>query len=349
MRRRPLRTHADTVAHRRRRPASLRLHRPVARGEDQALTLADDGRGGARLCARSLLDDDELAAGVIRPRSVEADHHLDREHQLAVQIAVQRVPVARSVAQQQRRRTGLARGVALRRATRRARRARAAGGRVAPPSPVRSGAGAARTRRASRRPRRAAERRSTGTAPRRSGTAPCRSWRGSGRRRRRGRRPRDTRPRSTTARSTHSRGCSSSLDERRPVEARRPRRPPWLTPPPAPASARFASVPPRYPPMRAVAAHHPVTRHHERDRVLRAGRARRPHRGRVARGRGDGGVALGRAVRDVAEVLEDGAAEAVRELQVDRDLERAASTGEVLVELRRDVVEPARAHAGSAG
>ena len=60
-------------------------------------------------------------------------------------------------------------------------------------------------------------------------------------------------------------------------------------------------------------------------------------------GHGDGGVALGRPVRDRPQVGEHLAAEPVGQLQVDGHLERAAPAGEVLVELAGDVVEAGRA------
>ena len=67
---------------------------------------------GPRLGPGPLLDHDELAALVVRPRLVEPDHHLQREHQVAVEVAVQGVPVAGAVPEEQRGRAGLARGVA---------------------------------------------------------------------------------------------------------------------------------------------------------------------------------------------------------------------------------------------
>ncbi len=61
-------------------------------------------RAEPRDCAlRPLLQQQELAAGVVAPRVVQVDHHLQREHLVAVQVAVQRVPVAGAVTEQQRR------------------------------------------------------------------------------------------------------------------------------------------------------------------------------------------------------------------------------------------------------
>ena len=95
-----------------RRPAARGPHGPVAGGEHQAVAVRDQPRGAPRLRPRALLHQQELTPGVVLPGVAEVDHHLEREHQVAVQIPVQRVPVARAVAEQQRRRLGLARPVA---------------------------------------------------------------------------------------------------------------------------------------------------------------------------------------------------------------------------------------------
>src|SRR5205807_368251 len=60
-----------------------------------------------------LLERDELSARVVHVRPVESDHDLQREHELAVEVAVQGVPVARPVAEQERGRPGLPCLVAL--------------------------------------------------------------------------------------------------------------------------------------------------------------------------------------------------------------------------------------------
>ena len=77
-----------------------------------AVALREGERGGPGLGPRALLDQHELAAGVVDAGAVEADHDLEGEHQLAVEVAVQGVPVAGAVAQQQGRGPGLAGGVA---------------------------------------------------------------------------------------------------------------------------------------------------------------------------------------------------------------------------------------------
>src|SRR2546421_7289137 len=99
--------HADAVTHRRGRPAAAGRHRSVASGEDQALTLLDGAGGAARLRAQALLDGEELTTCVVHARAVEADDHLERKHQIAVEVAMQRVPVAWPVPEQQRRGAGL--------------------------------------------------------------------------------------------------------------------------------------------------------------------------------------------------------------------------------------------------
>ena len=65
----------------------------------------------ARLHARPLLDQHELAAFEVPRRVAQQDRGLQREDQLAVEIAMQAVVVARLVAQQQRRRPLLAAGM----------------------------------------------------------------------------------------------------------------------------------------------------------------------------------------------------------------------------------------------
>src|SRR5882724_8837186 len=94
--------HADAVTHRRGRPATARRHRPLTSCEDQPLTLSDRGGGAAGLRARALLDGEELTACVVHAGPVEADDHLERKHELVVEVAMERVPVARPVPEQQR-------------------------------------------------------------------------------------------------------------------------------------------------------------------------------------------------------------------------------------------------------
>ncbi len=82
-------------------------HRAIAGGEDQPVSVRDDGRRAPRLRPRALLVEQELAAGVIDPRTAQVDHDLQREDQLAVEVTVQRVPVAGAVLEQDRRGLGL--------------------------------------------------------------------------------------------------------------------------------------------------------------------------------------------------------------------------------------------------
>jgi hypothetical protein len=65
----------------------------------------------AALRPRALLEQHELAALELR-RIGEQHHGLERERDVAVDVLVQRVPVAGAVAEDQRRRPGLAGGVA---------------------------------------------------------------------------------------------------------------------------------------------------------------------------------------------------------------------------------------------
>jgi hypothetical protein len=58
-------------------------------------------RGGAAgLGAGALLEEQELAPGVVDARLVQVDDHLQREHEVAVEITVQRVPVTLAVPEQ---------------------------------------------------------------------------------------------------------------------------------------------------------------------------------------------------------------------------------------------------------
>ena len=63
---------------------------------------------GARLHARALLGQHELAAREIALRLGQQERDLQRKHMLAVEILMQAVVVALAVLQQQRRRPGLA-------------------------------------------------------------------------------------------------------------------------------------------------------------------------------------------------------------------------------------------------
>ena len=111
----------------------------------------------------------------------EDRQHLEREEHLAVEVLMKRVPVARAVAEDQRRRPILTGGVASAAAPR-ARAGRSGCRRAAaPPSGWRSAPGAGRTTRAARRSCPAADGRSSGSGRPRTGSGPSRSSSGSGR------------------------------------------------------------------------------------------------------------------------------------------------------------------------
>jgi hypothetical protein len=84
----------------------------VARGEEQERAALEVDDVGARLRARALLEQDELAALEVLARAVEHGHDLQREGDVAVDVLVQRVVAALAVAQDQRRRALLAGGAA---------------------------------------------------------------------------------------------------------------------------------------------------------------------------------------------------------------------------------------------
>ena len=104
--------HGHAVPDRRRGPAPPGFHRAVAGGEHQAVTVRDERGRGPGLGPGPLLVEQELPARVIDARLAEVDHDLQREHQVAVQVAVQGVPVPGPVAQQDRRGLDLPGGVA---------------------------------------------------------------------------------------------------------------------------------------------------------------------------------------------------------------------------------------------
>ena len=130
-----------------------------------AVALGDQRGRGPGLGPGPLLDDDELAAGVVDTGLVEADDDLEGEHEVAVEVAVQGVPVARPVAQDERRGAGLAGGVALVEPVLERRRATGRAGPGARPTPGRWAGGGARRRPAARPRRRAGDGRSSGTGP----------------------------------------------------------------------------------------------------------------------------------------------------------------------------------------
>ena len=94
------------------RPAARGLHRAVASGEDEPVAVRNQSRRGAGLCAGPLLIEQELTSCVVYAGATEVDHDLQREHQLAVQVTVQGVPVALAVLEQDRRGPPLPGGMA---------------------------------------------------------------------------------------------------------------------------------------------------------------------------------------------------------------------------------------------
>ena len=110
----PERSAADAVAHVDAVDAARALHRPVMHRKDHAFALAQRHDLHARLHARPLLGQHELAAGEVASRIGQQDRELQREDVLAVKILVQAVVIAFAVLQQQRRRFGLSRLVAAR-------------------------------------------------------------------------------------------------------------------------------------------------------------------------------------------------------------------------------------------
>jgi len=92
--------------------AARALLRAVVGREDDERTARCGHNVCAALRARSLLHEHELAALVVDARLREHRQHLEREGDVAVEILVERVPIARSVAQDQRRRPLLTRGAA---------------------------------------------------------------------------------------------------------------------------------------------------------------------------------------------------------------------------------------------
>src|SRR6516162_10204991 len=73
---------ADAVADRGGGPAAGGVQRAVAGGEDQAVALRQHGGHAAGLGAGALLDEEELAAGVVGAVLVQADDDLEREDQV---------------------------------------------------------------------------------------------------------------------------------------------------------------------------------------------------------------------------------------------------------------------------
>ncbi len=74
-----------------------------ATGNATASPWASGTTSDARLLARTLLGQHELAAREFTARRRKQNRHLERKHLVAVEILVQAVVVARAIAQEQRR------------------------------------------------------------------------------------------------------------------------------------------------------------------------------------------------------------------------------------------------------
>ena len=101
------------MAHRSAMKAAGSLYRPLIRGKDHGIALPERDDLAARLHARPLLDQHELAAGEIADRVAQQHGRLQRKDEIAVEVPVQAVVVAGPVAQQQWRRPFLAAGMAF--------------------------------------------------------------------------------------------------------------------------------------------------------------------------------------------------------------------------------------------
>src|SRR3954469_22415689 len=87
--------------------AACPLLRAVMHSEGHGVALREWNHFGARLHARALLGQYELATGEIATGLGQEDRDLEREHVLAIEILMQAVEIAGLVLQQQRRRPRL--------------------------------------------------------------------------------------------------------------------------------------------------------------------------------------------------------------------------------------------------
>src|SRR4030095_13598718 len=92
--------------------AARAVDRPVAGREYDRLAALERDRAAARLLARPLLHEQELAAFEVDARPREQDRDLERKGDSAIQVLVQVVEAARLVVQEQRRRAPLTLGAA---------------------------------------------------------------------------------------------------------------------------------------------------------------------------------------------------------------------------------------------
>jgi hypothetical protein len=89
------------------------LDRAVMHGERHGIALPQRYEFGPALHPRLLFREDKFTASEILARFEEEDRDLEREREIAVKVLMQAVEVARYILKQQRRRTRLARIVAL--------------------------------------------------------------------------------------------------------------------------------------------------------------------------------------------------------------------------------------------
>ena len=80
----------------------------MADGENHAFALHEGDHLDARLHARALFGQDELAASKVAFRLTQQERDLQRKDMLAVEVLMQAVEIASAVAQEKRGRPGLA-------------------------------------------------------------------------------------------------------------------------------------------------------------------------------------------------------------------------------------------------
>src|SRR5215471_21317283 len=83
-------------------------NRAVAVGENEGLALLEADCSAARLCARTLLDKEQLAAGECLSAAAEETRHLERESDFTIEVLMHAVIPARLVIEDQRSRFALA-------------------------------------------------------------------------------------------------------------------------------------------------------------------------------------------------------------------------------------------------
>src|SRR5947208_12906923 len=110
---RPGNDRADAVPHDDAVRTACADNGPLARREHDARSLRDGCGMPARLRARPLLHQQQLAAGVVDAESAQYEHHLQRKRELAVDVLVKTVVAAGAIGEKERGGTALPRLVAL--------------------------------------------------------------------------------------------------------------------------------------------------------------------------------------------------------------------------------------------